>query len=64
MKDLTKDEAIVLAGSAAKLSVLLGVSRSAITQWNFYVPKKRLEQLKTLKPEWFLGGFTEVVNPS
>jgi DNA-binding transcriptional regulator YdaS (Cro superfamily) len=64
MENLTKDEAIVLAGSAAKLSALLGVSRSAITQWGYAVPAKRVEQLKTLKPEWFLGGFTHNVNPS
>jgi DNA-binding transcriptional regulator YdaS (Cro superfamily) len=60
MNSLTKDQAIVLAGSAAALSRLLGISRSAITQWGYTVPDARVAQLKTLRPEWFEGGFTQV----
>jgi len=63
MESLTKDQAIVLAGSAAALSRLLGVSRSAITQWGYTVPAARVQQLKTLRPDWFAGGFTPTAEP-
>jgi DNA-binding transcriptional regulator YdaS (Cro superfamily) len=50
MKKIT---AIAFAGNANKLANLLGINRSAISQWGEDVPQKRLEQLKALKPEWF-----------
>ena len=48
----TKD-AIELAGSAAKLAQLLGITQSAISQWGEEVPEPRYWQLRVLKPKWF-----------
>lgn len=49
---MTKEKAILLAGSSSKLARLLGVSRQAVTNW-VLIPKGRLWQLKVLHPEWF-----------
>jgi len=46
------DEAIKLAGSKAALAKLLGISRSAVSQWKG-IPEARLWQLRVLRPEWF-----------
>ena len=54
----TKEELVSLAGSAAKLARLLGVSRAAVAQWT-NVPPYRILQLKQLKPEWFVGTCKE-----
>jgi len=48
----TKD-AIELAGSAAKLAQLLGITQSAISQWGEDVPEPRYWQLRVLRPKWF-----------
>lgn len=48
----TKD-AIDLAGNAASLAKLLGITQGAISQWGDGVPDKRIWQLKVLKPKWF-----------
>ena len=53
MLGMKKETAIFLAGSANKLAKLLGINRSAVSQWNDEIPKKRLLQLKNIKPEWF-----------
>ena len=50
---MKKETAIAFAGNANKLAQLLGINRAAITQWGEDVPKKRVEQLKALKPGWF-----------
>jgi len=50
---MNKTDAIQKAGNAKKLAELLGVTPAAITQWGDQVPKMRVFQLKTLKPEWF-----------
>jgi DNA-binding transcriptional regulator YdaS (Cro superfamily) len=50
---MDKKEAIKLAGSASALAAILGVSRSAVSQW-IHIPKARLWQLKAMRPEWFL----------
>ena len=49
---MTKEEAIKKAGSQAKLSKLLGVTRGAIYHWKA-IPALRIYQLKELKPDWF-----------
>lgn len=46
-------QAIELAGNAASLAKLLGITPSAITQWGDEVPKARVWQLQLLKPRWF-----------
>lgn len=46
-------QAIDLAGNAASLAKLLGITPSAITQWGEDVPKGRIWQLKVLRPAWF-----------
>jgi len=50
---MDKREAIKRAGSASALAKILGVSRSAVSQW-VYIPEARLWQLKAMRPEWFL----------
>jgi len=49
---LTKEQAIQLAGSQAKLARLLGISRGAVWLWQV-IPQSRIWQLKVLRPEWF-----------
>jgi hypothetical protein len=46
-------QAIELAGNAAALAKLLGITPSAITQWGENVPEKRVWQMRLLKPSWF-----------
>lgn len=46
-------QAIQLAGNAAALAKLLGITPSAITQWGENVPEKRVWQMRLLKPRWF-----------
>jgi len=50
---MEKRTAIELAGGVLALAKLLGVSRPAIYQWKNEVPKMRVFQLKTLRPQWF-----------
>lgn len=45
--------AIHLAGSAAALAKLLGITPSAISQWGEEVPPLRMYELRDRKPEWF-----------
>ena len=49
---LTKEQAIKLAGSQAKLARLLGIERSAVWQW-VEIPRARIWQLMVLRPQWF-----------
>ena len=51
MELLKKKDGIAIAGSAAKLARVLGVSRAAITQWGEWVPPFRALQLKEALPE-------------
>ena len=53
MKPLRKKDGIAIAGSAAKLARIFGVSRSAITQWGEWMPPYRVMQLKEAMPERF-----------
>jgi hypothetical protein len=46
-------QAIELAGNAATLAKLLGITPSAITQWGENVPEKRVWQMRLLRPRWF-----------
>jgi DNA-binding XRE family transcriptional regulator len=52
ISNMTKERAILLAGTPAKLAKLLGVTRQAVNNWD-EIPKGRLWQLRVLKPEWF-----------
>jgi DNA-binding transcriptional regulator YdaS (Cro superfamily) len=49
---MTKEQAITLAGSQAKLAALLEISDAAVSQWET-IPEKRIWQLKVLRPGWF-----------
>jgi DNA-binding transcriptional regulator YdaS (Cro superfamily) len=50
---MTKQQLIQLAGSQSELAKLLGVTRSAVCQWNNRIPELQLRRLKDLRPEWF-----------
>jgi DNA-binding transcriptional regulator YdaS (Cro superfamily) len=50
---MTKEQAITLAGSQAKLAALLEISDAAISQWT-EIPEARIWQLKLLRPGWFV----------
>jgi biotin operon repressor len=54
---LTKEQAIQLAGSQAKLARLLGISRGAVWLWKT-IPQARIWQLRLMRPEWF-----DVIDP-
>lgn len=56
----TKD-AIQLAGSAAELSRILGITQSAISQWGDDIPELSLFRLKDRKPKWFKKPVVVVV---
>lgn len=45
--------AIKLAGSAKALADLLGISKSAVSQWGNTVPELRVYRLRELRPDWF-----------
>jgi hypothetical protein len=60
---MEKQKAIKLAGSQTKLAEVLGVSQAAISQWGQDVPMMRIYQLKSLKPEWFIGEPTKLPPP-
>jgi len=51
---MTKEQAITLAGSQAKLAALLKISDAAVSQWT-EIPERRIWQLKVLRPGWFVG---------
>jgi len=49
---MTKEQAITLAGSQAKLAALLEINSDAISQW-VAIPERRIWQLKVLRPGLF-----------
>ena len=49
---MTKELAIQLAGSQAKLARLLGITRMAVHNWED-IPQARIWQLRLLRPNWF-----------
>jgi hypothetical protein len=51
MQRMTKQDGIAIAGSAAKLARLLGVSRAAVTQWGDWMPPYRAFQLREKMPD-------------
>ena len=53
MLSMNTETAVKLAGSKAKLALILGVSRAAVTQYGPKLPSKREIRLRVLKPEWF-----------
>jgi hypothetical protein len=50
--NMTKEKAIQLAGSQAKLAKILGIDRRVVWNWK-KIPMGRIYQLRVLKPEWF-----------
>ena len=59
MELLKKKDGIAIAGSAAKLARVFGVSRSAVTQWGEWMPPYRVMQLKEAMPERFAQHLQE-----
>lgn len=49
---MTKEKAIELAGSQAKLAKILGIDRRLVWNWK-KIPMGRIYQLRLLRPEWF-----------
>jgi len=49
---LTKEQAILFAGSQSDLARLLGISRGAVWKWK-KIPQGRIYQLMLLRPQWF-----------
>ena len=49
---MTKEKAIQLAGSQAKLAKILGIDRRVVWNWK-KIPMGRIYQLRVLRPEWF-----------
>ena len=50
---MTKTEAIEKAGGLRALARLLGITPSAVAQWDDSLPQARLWQLKVIQPKWF-----------
>lgn len=49
------NRALLRAGSVSALARILGVSRQAVQQFkNCGLPARRVDQLRRLRPEWFL----------
>jgi len=53
MKKLTKQEAIEKAGGAAELARLMGITHSAVCQWEGVIPDGSQWKLFEVKPDWF-----------
>lgn len=51
----TTDAIRMAGGTAAALAELLGITPSAVSQWEDDVPKAREWQLRVIKPEWFVS---------
>jgi hypothetical protein len=58
---MNKANAIRLAGSAAELAELFGLTQSAVSQWGEKLPQARVWQLMVLKPRWFKKSKAEVI---
>ena len=63
MNLIKKKDGIAIAGSAAKLARVLGVSRAAITQWGEWMPPFRAMQLEEKMPEQFAQHCNEEKKP-
>lgn len=46
-------DAIKFAGSAAQLAQILGVTKSAVSQYGENIPSGREWQLRVIRPDWF-----------
>lgn len=53
MGGMNKKDAIKLAGSAAELARVLGISRQAVSRWRGKLPPLQVYRLRELKPRWF-----------
>lgn len=60
---MKKTHAIELAGSAAELAKVFGITQGAISQWGEVVPELRELQLQKLRPAWF-GDKPSIVAPA
>jgi len=49
---MTKEKAIMLAGSLSELARILSITRGAVCQWK-QIPEGRVWQLRVLRPDWF-----------
>jgi predicted transcriptional regulator len=49
---MDKEKLIELAGSAAEVARLLGITAAAVSQWAV-IPQARIWQLRHLRPDWF-----------
>ena len=58
---LTKEQAIELAGSQAKLAKILGIDRRAVWNWK-NIPQGRIYQLMVMRPEWFDKKYISTVD--
>lgn len=50
---MTKDQAVLRAGSVTNLAAIMGITPGAIRTWHGELPAHRERQLRTLRPEWF-----------
>jgi DNA-binding Xre family transcriptional regulator len=50
---MDKKDAIKLAGSAAELARVLGISRQAVSRWSGKLPPLQVYRLREIKPRWF-----------
>jgi len=53
---MDKQTAIKKAGGVQALARLLDVSHQAVYAWRDQVPKRSLQMLQLLRPEWFKRG--------
>ena len=52
---MDKSKAIKLAGSAAELARLLGITRQAVSKWDA-IPQLQVYRLREMRPRWFRPG--------
>jgi hypothetical protein len=57
------EKALVLAGNGFRnvsaLARILGITRQGVQNFKEFLPKKRIDDLKKLKPEWFRKSRSE-----
>jgi hypothetical protein len=50
---MLKSDAIDKAGGQTRLAEILGITRSAVSQWGLHVTPLQVYRLRELRPEWF-----------
>ncbi len=53
--------AIANAGGASELAKILGVTASAVSQWDETIPVARQYQLRVVRPKWFDRKTGEII---